>query len=53
VEEALGIMARAYEKLGMNDLRDDTLRVIKLNFPNSPWLTGEGLKVERDWWKFW
>lgn len=53
VEEALGIMARAYEKLGMNDLRDDTLRVLKLNFPNSPWLTGEGLKVEKAWWKFW
>lgn len=53
VEEALGIMARAYEKLGMNDLRDDTLRIIKLNFPNSPWLAGEGLKVEKDWWKFW
>ncbi|HRH80414.1 MAG TPA: outer membrane protein assembly factor BamD [Thiobacillaceae bacterium] len=53
VEEAMGIMARSYGKLGLDDLRDDTLRVLKLNFPNSAWLTGEGLRAERSWWKFW
>lgn len=32
--ESLKIMARAYEKLGMNDLADDTRRVLAKNFPN-------------------
>lgn len=53
VEDALGIMARSYGKLGLNDLRDDALRVIKLNFPDSAWLQGEGLAAEKSWWKFW
>ena len=31
--ESLRIMARAYDKLGMEDLAADTRRVRKLNFP--------------------
>lgn len=53
LEEGLAIMAKSYDKLGMNDLRDDALRVLKANFPDSPWLTGDGLKKESAWWKFW
>jgi outer membrane protein assembly factor BamD len=34
-EEALAILASAYDRLGMIDLRDDTLRVFRKNFPNS------------------
>src|SRR5262247_407970 len=34
-EDALAIMARAYGQMGMDDLRDDALRVLKTNFPNS------------------
>ena len=37
-------MARSYEKLDLNDLREDTIRVIKKNFPESPYLTGKDLK---------
>ncbi len=33
-EEALSIMAEAYDELGMTDLRDDTERVLKKNFPD-------------------
>ena len=52
-EESLAIMARSYDKLAMNDLRDDALRVLKQNFPTSPWLTGDGLKQDKAWWNFW
>lgn len=38
VEEALAIMARAYDRMGMAELRDDSLRVLRKNFPNSGWL---------------
>jgi outer membrane protein assembly factor BamD len=37
-EEALALLVQAYDRLGMTDLRDDTLRVFKANFPNSKWL---------------
>jgi outer membrane protein assembly factor BamD len=53
VEEAVALMAKSYDKLGLNDLRDDALKVLKLNFPNSPFLTGAILTQEKSWWKFW
>lgn len=53
LEEGLAIMAKSYDKLGMEDLREETLGVLKLNFPNSPWLTGEGAKQDKPWWKIW
>jgi outer membrane protein assembly factor BamD len=37
-EAALGLSALAYKKLGINDLMDDTLRVLRLNFPTSAYL---------------
>jgi outer membrane protein assembly factor BamD len=51
-EEALAVMARAYGQMGMDDLRDDALRVLKTNFPDSPWLKGD---VDRSdpWWRLW
>jgi outer membrane protein assembly factor BamD len=51
-EEALAVMARAYGQMGMDDLRADALRVLKTNFPNSPWLKGD---VDRSdpWWRLW
>jgi len=53
LEEAVALMAKSYDKLGLNDLRDDALKVLKLNFPNSPFLTGAILTQEKSWWKFW
>jgi outer membrane protein assembly factor BamD len=35
VENALAVMVAAYDRLGMNDLRDDTLAVMRLNYPAS------------------
>jgi len=51
-EEALFIMVKAYDALNIPDLRDDAARVMKLNFPDSPYHKGP---VKRDvaWWKLW
>lgn len=38
VEEALGLQALAYRKLGMDDLMNDTRRVLEKNFPKSRFL---------------
>lgn len=51
-EEALFIMVLAYDKLGMNDLRDDTERVMKKNFPKSEYYA-RGLDRPEPWWKLW
>ncbi len=51
-EEALFIMVKAYDVLGMNDLRDDAERVMKKNFPNSEYYK-RGLNREEPWWKLW
>ena len=54
VEEALYILYKSYEMLGMMDLANDTARVFKLNFPDSEMLeTGQTTKKERKWWQFW
>lgn len=37
-EEALYLMMRSYEALGLTDLRADTERVLRANFPNSTYL---------------
>jgi outer membrane protein assembly factor BamD len=52
VEEALFIMVKAYDALGMNDLRDDANRVMQKNFPNSPYYKGAAAKKD-PWWMLW
>ena len=54
VEEALYILIKSYERLGMTDLSADGIRVFKLNFPESQMLaTGQRAKKERSWWQIW
>ena len=54
VEEALYLLTKSYEKLGMVELSNDSARVFKLNFPDSEMLmTGQRVKKERKWWQFW
>ncbi len=38
-EEALSILVRAYDRLGLEQLRDDARRVLQLNYPSSRYLT--------------
>ncbi len=57
-EEALAIMVRGYDQLGMNDLRDDAKRVLEKNFPNSGFLNAgpDGVVVTskaKPWWQIW
>jgi len=51
-EEALLIMVKAYDAMGVTDLRDDAERVMQQNFPNSKYLSGPAYGVT-PWWKFW
>lgn len=50
-EEALFIMVKSYDSLGMVELRDDADRVLRKNFPDSEYLK-RGLK-DQPWWRFW
>jgi outer membrane protein assembly factor BamD len=50
-EEGLVILVKAYDALGMTDLRDDAERVMLKNFPNSPYLKGRGPKRDTAWWE--
>ena len=52
-EEALFIMVKAYDLLGMNDLRDDAERVMRKNFPNSVYYTRGLGEAKGPWWKLW
>jgi outer membrane protein assembly factor BamD len=52
-EEALYIMAASYDKLGLEQLRADAERVLKLNYPETRYIKN-GVRVpERAWWQFW
>ncbi|HEX8989381.1 MAG TPA: outer membrane protein assembly factor BamD [Rhodocyclaceae bacterium] len=51
-EQALFVMIKAYDALGMNDLRDDAERVMRTNFPKSEYYA-RGLDRKEPWWKLW
>lgn len=52
LEEALFILMRSYDALGMTQLRDDSRRVLEKNYPGSDYLAG-GKKIEKPWWQVW
>lgn len=52
-EEALFIMVKAYDALGMTELRNDSERVMKKNFPKSQYYSGPAVADGKAWWKFW
>jgi outer membrane protein assembly factor BamD len=50
-EDALDLLIRSYEKLGLEKLADDSRRILQATYPNSRYLAGN---VEaKPWWKFW
>ena len=53
VEEAMAILVRAYDSLGMTDLRDAAGRVLLKNFPDSDYLKPGGKKKRVPWWRIW
>ena len=48
-EDALIVLVRSYDALGMIQLRDDSQRVLKDTFPNGKFFTVKSAP----WWKFW
>ncbi len=51
-EEALVIIIQSYDAMGMKDLRDDTERIMRRNFPKSTYYE-RGLDRPLPWWKLW
>jgi len=53
MEEALFILVRSYDALGMVQLRDDTKRILETNYPKSDFVL-KGAKTNLNpWWKVW
>lgn len=52
-EEAVFIMVKAYDALGMDELRDAADRVMRKNFPESRYLQVKGFRRAAPWWKLW
>jgi outer membrane protein assembly factor BamD len=52
-EEALFLLYRSYEALGMTQLRDDTLRVLEKTYPKSALVPGSSKATQTPWYKLW
>lgn len=52
-EEALYLLMASYDKLGLEQLRADSERVLKQNFPNSAYLANGERQRGKRWWQFW
>jgi outer membrane protein assembly factor BamD len=50
-EQALDLLAKSYDKLGLPQLADDSRRILAKTFPNSVYLARG--PVEKPWWKLW
>jgi outer membrane protein assembly factor BamD len=53
VEEAVFILVRAYDRLGMTELRDGAERVMRKNFPDSRYFEPGGGRKDVPWWRIW
>lgn len=51
-EEAMFIILKSYESLGLKDLQEDARRVLEKNYPNSDFLSKGGKKGASSWWRF-
>jgi outer membrane protein assembly factor BamD len=52
-EEALVILAQSYDRLGLTELRDDTARVLKANYPNAAIDVDLAGRRKSPWWRPW
>ena len=53
LEEALFIIYRSYDALGMVQLRDDAKRILETSYPSSEFLTKGERSTSDPWWKVW
>jgi outer membrane protein assembly factor BamD len=51
IEEALAILVKSYDAMGMTVLRDDALRVLNQNYPQSVFLQGKAPARTKSWWR--
>lgn len=49
IERALTVLVKAYDQMGLDDLRDDANRTLAANFPGNQVKIGE----HGNWWKLW
>jgi outer membrane protein assembly factor BamD len=49
-EDALDVLVRGYDKLGLIQLRDDSRKILEQTFPGSVYISGP---PPTPWWKFW
>jgi outer membrane protein assembly factor BamD len=52
-KEALEVLVECYDRMGLNELRDDTKRVLAKNFPEDPLAQQGKNRTGNPWWKFW
>jgi outer membrane protein assembly factor BamD len=52
-EDALFILVRAYDALGMGELREGAERVMRKNFPESDYLKLGKRRKDVPWWRIW
>lgn len=50
VEEALYVMMRSYDALGLQQLRDDAESILRTNYPDSELLRTGKVKKKSSWW---
>ena len=53
IEEAVFVLVLAYDRLGMNDLRDAADRVMRTNFPESRYFKPGATRKDVPWWRLW
>jgi|GEM_PF-22555 len=53
LEEAVYIVYKSYDALGMTQLRDDTRRILEKTYPKSEFMTKGFRSVDNPWYKFW
>lgn len=51
--DALGIMVKAYDAMGMSKLRDDAQRVLDMNAAKGGALADAASQSQKSWWQFW
>jgi outer membrane protein assembly factor BamD len=51
IEEALAILVKSYDAMGMTVLRDDALRVLTKNYPQSVFLQDKASARTKSWWR--
>jgi outer membrane protein assembly factor BamD len=53
IEEALFILYKSYDALGMEQLRDDAKRILETNYPQSDYVLKGEKTPQNPWWKLW